>query len=239
MTWITKAQLRQTIRDLRDSHDRAYDVLTETTGSSSGTLFQLAQSAADRLDRQRDSIAASDAELRAVLDALTIPGEPIYLGNRIGTFSVGGVEVGQGLVYCETEGKSQVKSRNVHQAERVIAEVMSLRDKIKAQDEELATFRRQRDQDAVDAEYAALPVCPGDGWLRCPKCAREVNSAVLSDKVGAKANPYSNNNLTLLTHVTYAPGGMVTGPDAPKLPQHLVWQCACGHKLRTKTREES
>ena len=131
------------------------------------------------------------------------------------------------------------KSPALAAAENLAEVVKSLRAKVAAQAEELAEFKRQRDQDAVDAEYAALPECPLDGWLGCPKCAREINSAVLSDNRGANSyNPYSNDNI-VLTGVMYAPGGYVTGPDAPELPQHLVWRCACGHKLLTKTREES
>ncbi|MBF9326045.1 hypothetical protein [Mycobacteroides chelonae] len=174
----------------------------------------------DILRSQRDSARADLADVRKVLDAANSGPVPILVG-----YSSGGVET-----------KVTPKSATVAAAERLASQVAELKATVKAQREKLDAIDRQREQEAVDAEYAALPVCPMYGHLQCPRCARSISSPRLSDNVDQPAEMYGVITLATLA----GQGGTVAlEPPKPKLPQHLVWRCACGHVEKTKTRDAS
>lgn len=174
--------------------------------------------------KQRDDARAILAEVRKVLDTAN--------GGQMGVFVSYGVG---GNVNAKVPSKSPVVLAAEHLAKRV----SELSDKVKAQREELDTIERQRAQEALDAEYAALPACPMHGNLQCPRCDKLISSPRLSD--GADQNPQSaemHSVITLAELVTQ--GGRVTvEPAKPKLPQHLIWRCTCSHTVRTKTRDAS
>ncbi|AMT71946.1 coiled-coil domain-containing protein [Mycobacteroides immunogenum] len=178
----------------------------------------------DMMCNQLDSTRADLAEVRKVLD--TANGGPV--GLLVG-YSVGG----------NVNAKVALKSAAVTAAEHLAKRVGELADKVKAQREELDAIEHQRAQEAVDAEYAALPDCAPNGWFACPKCDREVVSPRLSDD--ADQNPQSAEMYSVITLAALASQGAVVtvGHAKPKLPQHLVWRCVCGHTVRTKTRDAS
>lgn len=177
----------------------------------------------DTMRSQRDSARADLADVRKVLDTANGGQVAVLVG-----YSTGGVET-----------KVAPRSATVTAAEHLASRVADLKAKVKAQREELDAVERQRAQEAVDAEYAALPECPAGGWLRCPKCSRDITSPRLSDD--ADQNPQSAEMYgVVMLHTLTGQGATATvEPARPKLPQHLVWRCGCGHVEKTKTRDAS
>lgn len=173
---------------------------------------------------QLDSARADLAEVRKVLDTAN--------GGQMGVFVNYGVG---GNVNAKVPSKSPVVLAAEHLAKRV----SELSDKVKAQREELDAIERQRAQEAVDAEYAALPACPMHGNLQCPRCDKPISSPRLSDD--ADQNPQSPEmyGVITLSELVIQGAAVTVGPAKPKLPQHLVWRCTCSHTVRTKTRDAS
>lgn len=187
---------------------------------------ELSKAEAERntMRSQLDSARADLVEVRKVLDTAN--------GGQMGVF----VSYGFG---GNANAKVQSKSPVVLAAEHLAKRVSELSDKVKAQREELDAIERQHAQEAVDAEYAALPACPMHGNLQCPRCDKLISSPRLSD--GADQSPQSAEMYGVITlSELVAQGSVVTvGPAKPKLPQHLVWRCTCSHTVRTKTRDAS
>ncbi|SII19313.1 Uncharacterized conserved protein [Mycobacteroides abscessus subsp. abscessus] len=250
MTWIKSAELerlRTRERHAREDIRAAYAALNAGLTPSASLMSQLdpvaplaegvvhalkfervrankAEDERNTMRSQLDSARADLAEVRKVLDTAN--------GGQMGVFVNYGVG---GNVNAKVPSKSPVVLAAEHLAKRV----SELSDKVKAQREELDAIERQRAQEAVDAEYAALPACPMHGNLQCPRCDKSISSPRLSDN--ADQNPQSAEmyGVITLSELVVQGAAVTVGPAKPKLPQHLVWRCTCSHTVRTKTRDAS
>ncbi|SKS11330.1 Uncharacterised protein [Mycobacteroides abscessus subsp. bolletii] len=187
---------------------------------------ELSKAEAERntMRSQLDSARADLAEVRKVLDTAN--------GGQMGVFVNYGVG---GNVNAKVPSKSPVVLAAEHLAKRV----SELSDKVKAQREELDAIERQRAQEAVDAEYAALPACPMRGNLQCPRCDKSISSPRLSDDADQSPQSPEMYGVITLSELVIQGAAVTVGPAKPKLPQHLVWRCTCSHTVRTKTRDAS
>jgi len=68
--------------------------------------------------------------------------------------------------------------------------------------------------------------------------SKSISSPRLSDDADQNPMPEMYGVITLATLAGQGATATVE-PAKPKLPQHLVWRCTCGHVEKTKTRDAS